>query len=628
MLPLELGPVHERDVLPLRPRVPGLRPGPQGGRRTRPAAPRNQPAPGKRSASGKRATPADVPSVPSGPVLNHPLPAAQVGTQQARPPSGPSSTVNPQRLSELASPHTSPVLLHKVISNLVDGADLGYTGPSIATFRPNNRSALSRPSAVTAAIHTELTRGHTVGPFPSPPFSPFRCNPLGARDKPDNTVRLILDLSQPQGLSVNDHINRDDFTLQYITLDDAIAALFTAGPHHALMAKADLKHAFRLIPVKQTQWWLLGFCWDGSFYHDVRLPFGLRSACAIFNDLAEVLRQALAYHSANKLVYHYLDDFFFFSAHDSPLCADSYRKFLEICSLCNIPLSSDKCHPPDTRMALLGCILDTNTLTISLPPQKVQGIIDALESVRRARKVRQRDLLSLIGKLVHATKCIPAGRSFFRRLLDTAHSVKRPHHRVTLNAETKRDLDWWLTFLPTWNGVAPMLHPTWTPPSDLSLATDASLLGYGGTCRGEWFSEAWPQQTLNWCNSMTWLELIPILVACAVWGPAWRGLRVTFHCDNSGVVGACAKGWSRDPRLMSVLRQMWFLSATHGFTFRVVHVRGHDNATADALSRLQLDRFRALLPEARPAPAVVPEPIKAFLTNPAEECTAASGFVV
>ena len=508
------------------------------------------------------------------------------------------------------------------------GADLGYTGPAISTHRPNNQSARTQEAAVTAAIQLELDRGHTAGPYTSPPFDPFRCNPLGARTKPDGTVRLILDLSQPEGHSVNDFIDRESFTLQYVSIDQAIAALYEVGPRGALMAKADLKHAFRLIPVRPDQWWLLGFCWKGLYYHDARLAFGLRSACSLFNDLAEVLCQALAFHSKNEQVYHYLDDFLFFSKGDSPLCAVTYHTFLSLCAKTGVPVAQEKCSPPSTRMNLLGCILDTDTLTISLPINKVQDIIHVLTTVRRARKVKQRDLLSLIGKLVHAIKCIPAGRSFFRRLLDTAHSVSRSHHRVTISTETKRDLDWWLTFLPAWNGIAPMLHPTWTPPGDLNLFTDASLIGYGGMCGSAWFAETWPSQTLAWCTSMSWLEVIPILAACAIWGPSWRGCRLIFHCDNSGVVGACAKGWSRDPRLMSILRQMWLLAASHAFTFRVEHVTGRDNGTADALSRLQLHRFRALQPSAQPTPTRVPAAIRNFLTSPTEECHAATGCVV
>ena len=320
--------------------------------------------------------------------------------------------VSALRLLRIASPDTEPDLLHTVIHRLVHGADIVYTGPDASSHRPNNASALAHPNELSAALDLEVARGHTAGPFPAPPTAPFRCNPLGARVKPDGSVRIILDLSQPDGGSVNAFIDPDRFSLQYTTMDQAIAALFAAGPHGALMAKADLKHAFRLIPVRPSQWWLLGFCWDNRYFFDVRLPFGLRSACGIFNDLALVLRDAVSFHSNNPQVFHYLDDFFF-SPSTSPLCAASYHAFLSLCEEGGLPVAQDKCQPPSTRMELLGCVLDTTRLTISLPDRQVGDIVAALRSVRRSRKVRQRELLSLLGKLVHAAKCIPAGRSFF-----------------------------------------------------------------------------------------------------------------------------------------------------------------------------------------------------------------------
>ena len=199
---------------------------------------------------------------------------------------------------------------------------------------------------------------------------------------------------------------------------------------------------------------------------------------------------------------------------------------------------------------------------------------------------------------------------------------------MTLTTETKRDLDWWLALLPSWNGVAPLLHPTWTPPSHLHLVTDASRVGFGGMCGAHWFAEPWPPAALAWADSMSWLELIPILAACTLWGAAWTGRRITFHCDNSGVVGACIKGWSRDPRLMSLLRQLSFLAAHHSFMFRVQHVAGHDNATADSLSRLQLSRFRTLQPDDRPTPVPVPESLRRYLAQPTEQCAIATGCVI
>ena len=58
-------------------------------------------------------------------------------------------------------------------------------------------------------------------------------------------------------------------------------------------------------------------------------------------------------------------------------------------------------------------------------------------------------MLSLIGKLVHATKVVVAGRTFLHRMIDTAMSVKHLDHHIKLRAEFQSDLAWWECFLPT-----------------------------------------------------------------------------------------------------------------------------------------------------------------------------------
>ena len=43
-------------------------------------------------------------------------------------------------------------------------------------------------------------------------------------------------------------------------------------------------------------------------------------------------------------------------------------------------------------------------------------------------------------------------------------------------------------------------------------------------------------------------ELLPILMACAVWGPGWQGLTVVVHCDNLGVMAVVNSGYSKVPQ--------------------------------------------------------------------------------
>ena len=79
---------------------------------------------------------------------------------------------------------------------------------------------------------------------------------------------------------------------------------------------------------------------------------------------------------------------------------------------------------------------------------------------------------------------------------------------------------------------------------------------------------------------------------------------------------------------MSLIRQALFVAASHNFDMRVTHVAGVNNPAADALSRLQLRRFRNLHPTAAASATPVPPALTAFLAAPTETCNTASGFPI
>jgi len=73
-----------------------------------------------------------------------------------------------------------------------------------------------------------------------------------------STERVIFDLSSPRGFSVNDGIPKEYGTLVYETLNNAVQLIAQAGKG-AVLAKRDLKAAFRHIPVHPCDYWLLVF---------------------------------------------------------------------------------------------------------------------------------------------------------------------------------------------------------------------------------------------------------------------------------------------------------------------------------------------------------------------------------
>lgn len=93
--------------------------------------------------------------------------------------------------------------------------------------------------------------------------------------------RLILDLSSPRSHGVNDGIDPQLCSLSYARLDDGVKRVLSLGAG-ALLAKLDIRSAYRMIPVHPDDRSLLGMRWQGTVCLDAALPFGLRSAPKIF----------------------------------------------------------------------------------------------------------------------------------------------------------------------------------------------------------------------------------------------------------------------------------------------------------------------------------------------------------
>ena len=86
-------------------------------------------------------------------------------------------------------------------------------------------------------------------------------------------------------------------------------------------------------------------------------------------------------------------------------------------------------------------------------------------------------------------------------------------------------------------------------------------------------------------------ELVPIAIACAVWGPDWRCQRVLVHCDNMAVAQVITAQSSKDFTLMHLLGCIHFFCAVGDFKPRAVHIPGSSNMPADAVSCNHLEVF-------------------------------------
>ena len=152
----------------------------------------------------------------------------------------------------------------------------------------NMLSAMEKPEVVRDYLSKECAEGWVLGPLSPKAFPNVQISQIGVIPK-DSTGkwRLIVDLSAPEGSSVNDNIDESLCSLSYISVDDAVKEIMAKGLGSQL-AKVDIQSIYRTIPVHPEDWNLLGMSWENALFIDTTLLFGLRSAPKIFTAMADV----------------------------------------------------------------------------------------------------------------------------------------------------------------------------------------------------------------------------------------------------------------------------------------------------------------------------------------------------
>ena len=483
-----------------------------------------------------------------------------------------------------------------------------------AILRPASRnmeSAKQHPDVINEYLQKETHQSNIVGPFPlhkSPQVHINRFGVIPKKHQPGKW-RLITDLSFPEGASVNDAIDPRVCSLKYVTVNQVAKKAGQLGKG-SLIAKIDIKSAYRLVPVSPVDRHYLGMQWNGQIYVDGMLPFGLRSAPKIFNAIADALEWCVAREGVQD-IYHYLDDFAIIGPPNSEQCSWNLHILHTVCKDLGIPLAAEKQAGPCSTIEFLGIIIDTIRQELRLPDDKLRRLQSLLQEWKSRKSCTRRELESLIGVLQHACTVIAPGRSFLRQAIALLNVAKQPYHHIRLNAAFRSDMMWWQIFASNWNGRALVFK---ADGKKAQLTTDASgTWGCGGWTETSWFQLKWDGHSIQ--LHITIKELIPIMIAVMIWGSKWQGCTVLVHCDNEAVVAILSSRYCKEPRLMHMLRVLFFAEAHYQFRLLAQHVPGACNILADHLSRNQLNEFYKKFPAANTQASHVPVSLLQWLLD-------------
>lgn len=491
--------------------------------------------------------------------------------------------VNPDRLQWYLDGYNEH-LKNFIVNGFRQGFSIHSNLTKYTTHPPQNaRIANQNPEAVDEKLTKEIQLGHIAGPFTNVPFTNFHMSPLSLRPKDGNKGwRLLHDLSFPYNEhSVNSTIPDSCKKVKYSSVADAIQTIQRMGKNTHL-AKTDIQSAFSLVPLAPDQYHLMGFHWRGQYYYYTTLPQGGASSCFIFQRIASALLWILRqkYHITSAI--QYLDDFLFL--HPSPTqCRKMLHTFHEICQDIGIPINHTKTEGPSSCLTFLGIQLDAANNKALLPIDKVTKYTDLMSNIMTRNTCKLHEMQKLIGSLQFTTSVVLPGRTFLRRMINTTIGVTNKHHHVHVNKSIKKDIQIWLLFLKSFNGISIFIDQTPIHSTSLNLYTDSCPTGFGGTYKHSYFFGPFPTSWRN--TNIAVLELYPIMLALQIFASDMSNKHIVLHTDNRAVADILHAKTTRHPQLLGMLRNIVLTSLKFNILISSKHIPGKTNTLADALSR-------------------------------------------
>jgi hypothetical protein len=373
---------------------------------------------------------------------------------------------------------------------------------------------------------------------------------------------------------------------------------------NCIMLKRDMKDAFRMIPVAPQHHWLMGFSWEGKFYVEQVLPFGLRTAPFIFNLFAEawewIVRSYLRWH----LVEHYLDDMMAaFPSSQGKRLAQFTQGYTELCDITGILRNDDK-DAEGTSVKFLGRNIDSTTFTVAIPEDKVDQVISLTADALARGSMTIHEAQRLAGLLSFCASAVQLGFVFCRRIWSFVASFRpdwKKGFRRRIPAPVRDDVLWWHDLFPTFNGVRFFDDSN---REVIHLFADASIQGMGAFYFDDVHSPIcnWkehvshlplehalalplPSRDLHEPFDINIFEITALLHAFKAWSHQWNRRLVIVHTDSSTTQLGLVKQTLKAENQNEPLRQLLLLAAHRDIKIEPRHLPGEENGLADALSR-------------------------------------------
>ena len=383
-------------------------------------------------------------------------------------------------------------------------------------------------------------------------------------------VRCILNLKKFNLFSEKIH-----FKIETLV---TILELVTENCHMTIL---DLKDAFLGIPIKREHCKYLKFVFDGNVLMYIVLPFRYTGSPRIFTKILRVIASRL--RRDGHIVTFYLDDSWQ-CGRNFKICSKTCQATFKLITSCGfIPNMQKSKLIPSQKIVALGTVIDSVSMTISLPKEKEEGIMELISDVLHSTWFPIRHLAKLIGKLISCTVVCPLGKLYYRDL----EKVKIRALNLNLHNYDKKcklsepainELFWWQQNLP--NCTSPIFRPN----PHVTMTFDACNYGWASCLNSTIANGHFTEKEKDF--SINTKETLAIYYGFKSFAHYLTDCHVHLKSDNTTAISFVKNfgGMSSELRL-KITRDLWNCAVDQNTWLSISHIPGILNIESDIGSR-------------------------------------------
>ena len=322
----------------------------------------------------------------------------------------------------------------------------------------------------------------------------------------------------------------------------------------------------------------MGISFEKRYYVWQVLPFGLSASPYFF---CKTIRPVIEYLRLHGLrITSYVDDFILMA---QELCIQSHKVVL-LDTLCKLgwAINYDKSSlQPEESKTYIGYKITTGDKpTLRIPNERIYKLRKDVKRILTHNTVNARMLARVAGQCISMAKAVLPAKLLLRNAYRLLASKTSWSDTLVLDMNTRKDLEWWVQALSTWNGA-----PIQTRPIDLQMETDASMSGWGAHIKGtsQLAAGFWNDRLAQMPSN--YRELMAVLMALKSFN-FHPGSSVQVLTDNVTTMAYINQLGGPSPALSQLAKAVWLEAYDKELTLSAKHLQGILNVKADSLSRL------------------------------------------